>query len=160
MTKVESMSLTDLISALIIFNMIQLAQTTQRTNAKPEAIFALWKDIDNWAETDKGIEWARLTDNFSAGGHYVIKPKGGPKTKATILLVEPNKRFVDISHLFGAKLQFEHSIAQQNGMTIVNIVMTLSGPLSWIWARILGKNQQADLELSTTQLIAKAERRS
>ena len=35
--------------------------------------------------------------------------------------------------------------------------MSISGPLSFLWAKILGKNQQADLEKSTAKLIAKAE---
>lgn len=140
--------------------MIILAQTTQQTKAKPAAIFALWADIDNWADHDDGIEWAKLTDKFVPGGHYAIKPKGGPKVKADILIVEPNQRFVDVSHLPGAKLRFDHSIAQTNNGTSVTIIMTLNGPLAWLWAKMLGKNQQADLEKSTAQLLAKAEKQS
>lgn len=135
-----------------------LAQTTQQTKATPEAIFKLWADINNWADYDHGIEWAKLTDSFTTGGHYTLKPKGGPKVKATILVVELNKRFVDVSHLIGAKLKFDHSITQQAGVNTVTVVMTISGPLSRLWVKILGKNQQADLEQSTANLIAKAER--
>lgn len=134
-----------------------LAQTTVQTKAKPEAIFKLWADINHWADHDKGIEWAKLTDTFMAGGHYTIKPKGGPKVKATILVVEQNKRFVDVSHLLGAKLKFDHSLTQQANTTSVSVTMSLSGPLGWLWAKILGKNQQADLEESTVNLVAKAE---
>lgn len=135
-----------------------LAQTTKKTNATPEAIFNLWKDIDNWADYDNGIEWAKLTDNFSVGGRYTIKPKGGPTVKATILVIEPNKRFIDVSHLLGAKLTFDHTLMQEDGVTIVNLVMTISGPMSWLWTKILGKDQQSDLEASTDALIAKAEK--
>jgi hypothetical protein len=138
--------------------MITLAQTSQHTKANPSAVFALWADIDHWADYDEGIEWAKLTDTFAAGGHYTLKPKGGPKVKATILVVEPNKRFIDVSNLPGAKLKFDHAITQQSGTTTVSIVMTLNGPLSRLWAKILGKNQQADLEKSTANLIAKAEK--
>ena len=137
-----------------------LAQTTIRTTAEPAEVFNLWSDIDHWAEYDNGIEWAKLTDNFAVDGHYMIKPEGGPKVKATILIVEPNKRFVDTSHLFGAKLTFDHTIIKQDDSQIVSVTMTLSGPLSWLWAKILGKNQQADLDDSTKNLIAKAERNS
>lgn len=140
--------------------MITLAHTTQQTKAKPEAIFALWADVDHWADHDKGIEWAKLTDTFAAGGHYTIKPKGGPKVKATILTVEPSKKFIDVSHLMGAKLKFDHTITRQSGDTTVNVVMTLSGPMSWLWAKILGKNQQTDLDKSTANLIAKAEQQA
>ncbi len=134
-----------------------LAQTTQQTTATSDAIFALWADIDHWADYDKGIEWAKLTDSFSAGGHYTLKPKGGPKVTATILVVEPNQKFIDVSHLPGADLKFDHIIRQEAGRTSVSLVMTISGPLSWLWAKILGKNQQSDLEQSTANLIAKAE---
>lgn len=138
-----------------------LAQTTRQTKAKPEAIFALWADIDNWAAYDTGIEWSKLKDSFSAGGHYTLKPKGGPKVRATILVVELNKRFIDVSHLLGAELKFDHTITtQRSGTTTVGITMTISGPLGWIWKRILGKNQQSDLEQSTANLIAKAEKSS
>jgi len=137
--------------------MITLAQTTQPTKATPAAIFALWADIDHWADHDDGIEWAKLTDTFTAGGHYVIKPKGGPKTKATIVLIEPDRHFVDVAHLLGASLKFDHTLSQQAGNTVVEITMTLSGPLSWLWAKILGTGQQADLETSTAKLIARAE---
>ena len=137
-----------------------LAQTTQQTKASPEAIFKLWADIDHWADYDQGIEWARLTDSFSVGGRYTLKPKGGPKVKADILVVEPSERFIDVSHLPGAKLKFDHSISRKADVTSVTVVMTISGPLSLLWAKILGNNQQADLEQSTTNLIAKAEKNS
>lgn len=137
--------------------MIRIAHTEQRTNAAPSAIFALWADIDNWANYDDGIEWAKLTDKFEAGGRYVIKPKGGPKTEADIIAVRSDESFIDISHLPGAKLRFDHEITHSNESTIVSITMTLSGPLSWVWSKILGKNQQADLEKSTAKLLVKAE---
>jgi len=137
--------------------MITLAKTRQKTTAKPAAIFNVWRDIDHWHEYDEGIEWAKLMDTFTEGGRYVLKPKGGPKVKATILTIEADRRFVDVSHLLGAKLTFDHNIARQNSQTIVVITMTLHGPLSWLWAKILGKSQQADLERSTANLIKKAE---
>lgn len=135
-----------------------LGETTQHTKAKPEAVFRLWADIDNWADYDDGIEWAKLTDKFCTGGKYTIKPKGGPKVKATILVVEPYKRFIDVSHLVGAKLKFDHTVTQHNGITAVTIEMSISGPMSWLWAKILGNNQQNDLENSTAKLLAKAEK--
>lgn len=139
-------------------DMITLAKTHQTTIAKPTNIFNLWADINRWAEYDEGIEWAKLTDTFIEGGHYVIKPKGGPTVKATIITIEPNRRFIDVSHLPGAKLTFDHLLTEENGQTIVSITVTLHGPLAWLWAKILGKNQQADLEKSTANLIKKAER--
>lgn len=136
--------------------MVILAQTKQQANVSLDSIFALWADINNWAEYDKGIEWAKISEDFKVGSHYTIKPKGGPKVKATIMVIEPGKRFVDASHLLGAKLTFDHMLSQQDSITTVEVIMTIAGPLSWLWSKILGKNQQADLDTSTANLIAKA----
>jgi hypothetical protein len=140
--------------------MITLAKTTQKTTANPSAVFALWADINHWADHDQGIEWAKLEEDFAEGSKCTIKPKGGPKVSATILTIVPNEKFVDVSHLFGAKLQFDHIITQNDHFTTVAVTMTLSGPLTWLWAKILGKNQQADLEQATHNLITKAEKTS
>lgn len=138
--------------------MILLAKTHQTTTAKPADIFNLWADINHWADYDAGIEWAKLTGVFAEGSNYTIKPKGGPMVKATIATVEPNRHFVDVSHLFGAKLVFDHAIDQRDDKTVVSITQTIHGPLAWLWAKVLGKDQQADLEKSTANLIKKAER--
>jgi len=137
-----------------------LAQTTQRTTAVPEAIFQLWVDIDHWADYDHGIEWAKRTDQFAEGSVYTVKPKGGPAVKATIVKIEPARRMVDVSQLLGATLQFDHLVTQEDGVTIVNIVISIEGWLGWFWAMVLGKNQQANLDDSTKNLIAKAEGRA
>lgn len=138
--------------------MITLAKIHQTTKAKPAAIFNLWADVDHWADYDESIEWAKLTDTLEEGGKCTVKPKGGPKVKATISTIEQNQRFINVSHLLGAKLMFDHGLSQQNGQTIVAITVTINGPLSWLWAKILGKNQQTELEKSTANLIKKAEK--
>lgn len=137
--------------------MTLIAKTTLTTPASPSAIFALWADINHWAEFDHGIEWARLEGPFVEGAAYTIRPNGGPSFKATIITITTNKRFIDVSHLYGAKLTFDHSLAQGKGGTVVDVAMSLSGPMAWLWKIILGKNQQADLDQSTQNLVKKAE---
>ncbi len=149
-----------MVSAHMMVSMITLSETTQQTRARPDAVFALWADVDHWAEYDDGIEWARLADDFRVGGRLTIKPRGVPRTKAEILIVEANRRFVNSSHLLGAKLRFDHTVVNQDNVTIVSVVVTLSGPLSFLWARLVGKGQQADIEKSTARLIARAEQES
>ncbi len=62
--------------------------------------------------------------------------------------------------MLGARLKFDHVINHENGHTAVNIIVTIGRPTGWLWAKILGKNQQSDLERSTRNLIKKAERTS
>lgn len=105
--------------------MITLAKTTQSTTAAPSTIFALWADINHWADHDQGIEWAKLEQAFAEGSRYTIKPKGGPKVNATIVTIVPDKKFVDVSHLLGAKLQFDHVLAKEGKATHVSVTITL-----------------------------------
>ena len=137
--------------------MITIATTHQYTTAQPQDIFELWRDVDHWAEYDHGIEWAKLIDTYTVGGRCIIKPKGDPVVRATFEIIEPNQRFVDTSRLFGARLTFDHRITQTNGNTSVIITQTIKGILAPLWVKILGKNQQGELEVSTANLIAKAE---
>lgn len=134
-----------------------LAQTSLTTSASPQAVYALWADVNNWHTFDDGIEWAKLNGPFAEGATYTIKPKGGPKVKATVVTDQPPTRFIDVSHLWGAKLRFDHTITTTEGISTVEIINTIDGPLAWLWAKILGKDQQADLERSVQKLVATAE---
>lgn len=140
--------------------MKQLAQTSQSTTAQPTKVFALWADTQNWPAFDHGIEWTKFTAPFAIGNQYQLKPKGGPALRATIVEIAQDQLFVDVSHLIGTELRVTHHLETQGALTHVSVRMELSGPLSWLWAKILGKNQQTDLEKSTAQLIAIAEGRA
>lgn len=137
--------------------MKQLAHATKSTSASPRQIYALWSDIDNWHTFDDGIEWAKLDGPFRQGATYRIKPKGGPTVRASVVQDSSPTRFVDRSHLFGAELEFDHKISTDATGTIVEIAITMSGPMSWFWSRILGKDQQSDLEKSISKLVETAE---
>lgn len=137
--------------------MITLATTSQKTKAAPQDVFMLWQNVNCWAEYDHAIEWAKLVDTFTVGGRCKIKPKGSPVVTAVIEAVEPNRIFVDTTRLFGARLTFDHRIICANDEIHVVITQTLKGILAPLWAKILGKNQQTELEESTAKLIAMAE---
>lgn len=136
--------------------MITIATITHQTTAKPSAIFSLWQNINHWTDFDDSINWAKLNGDFAVGNHYRLKPKGSPVVKATIVVVEPNTRYIDRSDLIGATLSFDHDITQTDGSTVVSITQTLDGILAPLWAKVL-KNQQAHLDKSTAKLTAIAE---
>jgi hypothetical protein len=137
-----------------------LAKTTQQTIADPEAIFQLWLDVNNWNKFDESVEWARLDEAFSPGNHFSLKPKGGPKVKATIVSVKHNREFTNTSQMPGAELKFIHTVIKKSGSTSVSVIISIDGPLSWLWSRILGKDQQSGLEKSVSNLIRLAEKKS
>jgi hypothetical protein len=134
-----------------------LAEATQQTNASPKQIFEIWSDINNWSQFDESVEWAQLHEEFKAGSHFILKPKGGPKVTATIVSAEHNREFTNTSRMPGAVLKFAHNIIKKNGHVYVQVTISIEGPLSWLWAKILGKDQKRALEKSILNLVRLAE---
>jgi hypothetical protein len=137
-----------------------IARSIQSTKASPTAIFQLWQDVNNWNIFDESVEWAHMTGEFKRGGVFRLKPKGGPKVNATIVSVENNREFTNTSKMPGAQLKFSHVVAQEDGVTAVSVVISITGPLEWFWAKILSRNQPMELEKSVTNLIHLAEKGS
>lgn len=137
--------------------MKQLAQASGVTTASSQTVFRLWSDVQAWPTWDKEIDWVKLNGAFAAGTHGVMKPKGGPKTKFMILAVKQDESFSDVSFMPGAKLRFSHQLTSQGKSTTVTHTVSISGPLSGLWSKILGKNLRSGLQPAVNNLVALAE---
>jgi len=84
------------------------------------------------------------------GTHGVLKPKGGPKVKFAISACIPGREYTDTSLLPGARLVFQHTVVADGVGSKLHVLVTMSGPLSWLWAKIMGggfrHSAQADLD--------------
>jgi hypothetical protein len=141
--------------------MIKIAEAEARSTAPPAAFFERWEDVATWPEWNLDTEWVRLDGPFAAGSRGVLKPKGGPKVKFVIDSLVPDREFVDVSLLAGARLPFRHSVeALGDGGCSVHVIVTISGPLGWLWARILGKGFRANTQPDLDRLVAVAESRT
>lgn len=113
--------------------MTTITEAHATSTAPPSVFFARWADMDTWPEWNADTEWVRLDGPFSEGSTGVLKPKGGPKVKFVIARLVPEREFVDVSLLFGARLTFAHAVSQQpNGGCAIDIAVTIDGPLRWL----------------------------
>jgi hypothetical protein len=88
----------------------------------------------------------------------VLKPKGGPKVKFVIAALVPDREFVDVSLLVGARLTFRHLVETlPDGGCRVRVSVTMTGPLRRLWALILGKGFRTNLQPDLDRLVAAAE---
>jgi len=138
--------------------MIAITTACATSTAAPSAFFDRWADMATWPEWSADTEWVRLDGPFAAGSTGQLKPKGGPKVKFVIERLVPNQEFVDVSLLVGARLILSHVVTPRpDGVCVIEVTITMHGPLRWLWSRILGKgfkeNAQPDLE----RLVAAAE---
>src|SRR5438128_1299884 len=90
--------------------MISIGSANASSSAALAAFFARWADLGTWSEWNADTEWVRLDGPFEAGSTGQLKPKGGPKVKFVIETLVPDREFVDVSLLFGARLTFRHDI--------------------------------------------------
>lgn len=135
--------------------------TAQITSAAtPAAFFERWADMATWPEWNADTEWVRLDGPFATGSTGVLKPKGGPKTKFVISEASA-ERFTDVSTLVGARLTFDHRIqSTDGGGSVVQVTVTLSGPMAFLWNQILGKGIKNSLQRDLEALKAAAEMKS
>jgi hypothetical protein len=137
--------------------MITIADLTVATSARPAALFACWADMATWPEWNLDTEWVRLDGPFVTGSTGLLKPKGGPKVKFVLASVVPEREFVDVSYLVGARLTFAHYLERlPDGRTSLRVLVTLTGPLARIWNLILGKGIARSLPPDTERLLARA----
>jgi len=128
------------------------------STAPPEAFFARWEDMDTWPEWDDAVAWTRLDGPFAVGTTGVLKPKGGPKVRFVIEVLEPGSEFTDVSSVPGARLRIRHLVAVgTDGRTRVDIEVTVDGPLAWLWAVTLGRSIASSTPEGLSKLVTAAE---
>ena len=131
-------------------------QHTLETDASKQAIWRVWHDVANWPQWDEAVQWCQLDGEFKTGATYTLKPVDGPAVKATITACEPNRRFTDVSSLPLAKLEFVHELADVAGKVQVTHRVNISGPLSFLWARVIGAKTVAGLPHAMSKLVQQA----
>src|SRR3954454_15762055 len=110
--------------------MTHIASASITSSAPAGAFFARWADMATWPEWNADTEWVRLDGPFATGSAGTLKPKGGPKVKFTIAQLDPERRFVDVSHLVGAKLTFDHVVEPKAEGCDIRVAVTMAGPLA------------------------------
>ena len=68
---------------------------TLNTKAKPETIWKLWEDVDNWKDYDTILQYSYLKDEaeLAVGAIWYVKAEGAPKTKFEIIQVDSGNSF-------------------------------------------------------------------
>ena len=132
-------------------------ESTLVTSASAESVWKTWADVENWPKWDKSVEWCRLNGEFKAGTTYTLKPVGGPEAKAVITECQPFKRFADITQLPLAKMAFVHELNNAADGLHVTHRVTITGPLGFFFAQVIGKDTARDLPETIGNLVRVAQ---
>ena len=70
----------------------------------------------------------------------VMKLKGGPRLRFVVAALTPDREYTDQARLPGARVTFQHLVepASEDGGSRLAVTVTIDGPLSFVWGRVLG----------------------
>lgn len=122
---------------------------------KVEEVWGVWTDVNNWHTWQNDIEYAKLDGDFKVGSVFQFKPKGGPKVSIELFKVEPNKMFVDLTRFPLAKMYGTHEFIARGEELEIRTTMSIEGPLSLVWRKIVTEGIVDSLEEQTEKLIEK-----
>ncbi|MBS0624860.1 MAG: SRPBCC family protein [Verrucomicrobia bacterium] len=135
-----------------------IIEHTEKTKASPQAIWAIWKDVENWNTWDSGLEYSKIDGPFEAGTRGKLRPKGGPEFETLLTCVEPLKKFVDTAKLPLALFVMEHFIQESpDGMTLVTHRVEIQGFLAPFFAIVIGSGIKKNMPSEMRAMIKKAE---
>jgi len=116
-------------------------------------VFAVWSDIDHWTDWQDDVAFAQLHGAFAAGSFFTFQPKGGPKLNLELVKVEHNRVFTDFTRFPLARMYGIHEFLDHKDGLELRTTMQISGPLAFLWRRLVMQNIVKDLPRQTDALI-------
>jgi hypothetical protein len=138
--------------------MTRIDVTHTSSSAAPSAFFDRWADMAGWPQWNTDTEWVRLQGPSVAGATGRLKPEGGFAVRGVVGRLVPGRELVDTSTLPGARLRFAHLVGERPaGAARSTPEVTVTGPLGWLWGRVLGGGLRASAQGDLHQLATLAE---
>jgi hypothetical protein len=121
-----------------------------------EQVWRVWSDVNRWQAWQPDIEYARLDGPFEAGQVFRFRPKGGPELGIEITEARPLAGYADLTRFPGAKMLDSHEIVDHGGRIEIRNTLTVSGPLGFLWRRLVAEGVAAGIEDQTRRAVEQA----
>lgn len=123
---------------------------------KQEDIWRIWTDINNWPTWHDDLDYCKLEGAFVVGQHFFLKPKGVRPVKILISEINEGHSFTDCTSFLGAKMYDTHAIVNTpKGLELTN-TLVVTGPLKWLWIKLVAQNVADSIPRETEALIKRA----
>ncbi len=122
-----------------------------------EAVWQVWADINNYVNWHTDLDECRLVGDFAVGNYFLLKPKGAPTFKVFITELIKNKRFVDCTYFFGAKMFDIHELEETKDGVRITSTIKVTGILTFLWVLLVARNvaNSAPKEMEETVKLAR-----
>jgi len=107
-------------------------------NASPATVFSRYADVSSWNEWDADVKSASITGEFKTGTKGILAPAKGPKATFVLSEVSIDRSFTSKTGLPLCTMLFEHSLVPTDDATRAIHRVSFSGPLRFLWRRIIG----------------------
>ena len=118
-----------------------------------EQIWAVWTNVNLWHTWQPDIEQAKIEGEFKVGNTFMLKPKGGPRVNIEIIRAEPFKQFIDLTRFPGARMYGSHEFIEHENELEIKTTMSIEGPLSFIWKKLVAEGVANNMPEQTKSLI-------
>jgi uncharacterized protein YndB with AHSA1/START domain len=131
---------------------------TQRTDAAPEALWRLLRDVNSWGTWNEGIEAITLDGPLAVGATFQMKPPGEDTVTSTIAELEENRLLTDVTDLGNLVIRVAHRLDPlPDGGTAVTYRVEVRGPAADTIREEVGRSISADFPQVIAALVAAAE---
>jgi len=102
---------------------------TVETQASPETIWTVFRDVETWKQWNPGIERIELEGPFASGTWFTMQPPGQDALRSRLLEVAENRGFVDETCVGDLTVTVGHRLEPlQNGRTRIVYSVDAIGP--------------------------------
>jgi len=133
-------------------------EVSRQTTAKKEQLWNLWADVANWNTWDSTVKSSELYGDFKVGTKGVFNLVNGPKSKFIITVCKPFESFTNSSYLPLCKTDSIISFVETKNGVLVTYRVEMTGFLTFLFSRVIGKQMAKGLSKVLDDLITKTER--
>lgn len=130
---------------------------TVTTSATPDQLWDRYRRPETWPEWDHETASVSVEGPMVSGARGTLKPVRGPETPFTFTEVTPGAGFTNVSRLPLARMSFEHVIEPTAAGSRFTHRVTITGPLSPLFGRMVGRSIAAGLPAAMQRLARLAE---
>jgi hypothetical protein len=98
-------------------------------NARPETVWALFRDVVGWQTWNSGVVSSELDGPFLTGAWFTMTPVGGDPLRSQLLDVRENECFVDQTRVGELVVIVHHRLTPLgDGRTRISYALSADGP--------------------------------
>lgn len=112
--------------------------------ASPSAVFSRYRDVRSWPAWDPETLTVDLPE-LRVGAKGWLKPRQGPRARIAIVEVTENRSFTVEGLLPLCRMHFGHELHDTGTGTLVTHSISFSGPLAFLFRRLVGREIERTL---------------